>query len=106
MVFSEKVEKIIAVLKGVALGLLFLFVILFCAYSDTHYKRTGWIKTTGTVHVFEFTDTTGNVWEFEDENLLIPNDIPIKCTVKMFTNNTTDYIKDDMIIGYDFKNQK
>lgn len=106
MVLSERMEKVVIVLKGVVLGSLFLFVILFCAYSDTHYKRTGWIRTTGTEHVFEFTDSTGNVWEFEDEQLLIPSDRPIEVRVKMFTNNTTDYIKDDIIISYDFKNEK
>ena len=55
---------------------------------------------------FEFVDTTGHVWVFTDEELLIPTGTPIEATIKMFTNNTTDYIEDDIILDYEIKNEK
>lgn len=106
MVWSERVEKFFIVLKSVLLGTVIFLLILFCAYTDTHYKRTGWIQTTGIKNEFEFVDTRGNVWRFSDYNLIIPSGTPIEATVKMHTNNTTDYIKDDIILDYSFKNQK
>lgn len=106
MVWSERVEKFFIVLKSVLLGTVIFLLILFCAYTDTHYKRTGWIQTTGIKNEFEFVDTRGNVWRFSDYDLIIPSGTPIEATVKMHTNNTTDYIKDDIILDYSFKNQK
>jgi hypothetical protein len=106
MVWSERVEKFFIVLKGVLLGTVIFLLILFCAYTDTHYTRTGWIQTTGIKNEFEFVDTRGNVWKFSDYDLIIPSETPIEVTVKMHTNNTTDYIKDDIILDYSFKNQK
>lgn len=106
MVWSERVEKFFIVLKSILLGTVIFLLILFCAYTDTHYKRTGWIQTTGIKNEFEFVDTRGNVWRFSDYDLIIPSGTPIEATVKMHTNNTTDYIKDDIILDYSFKNQK
>jgi hypothetical protein len=106
MVWSERVEKFFIVLKGILFGTIIFLLILFCAYTDTHYTRTGWIQTTGIKGEFEFVDTRGNVWKFSDYDLIIPSGTPIEATVKMHTNNTTDYIKDDIILDYSFKNQK
>lgn len=106
MVWSDTMSKIFIILKSVILGTVIFLLILFCAYSDTHYKRTGWIQTTGIKNEFEFVDSRGYVWRFVDDELIIPNGKPIEATVKMHTNNTTDYIKDDIILDYEFKNQK
>lgn len=106
MIWSNTTKKVFTIFKSIVIVSLILFTILFCVYSDTHYSRTGWIQTTETDNLFEFVDTKGHIWEFTDEELLIPNGTPIETTVKMFTNNTTDYIEDDIIIGYKIKNKK
>lgn len=106
MVWSDRMNKVFIILKSILLGTVIFLVILFCAYSDTHYSRTGWIQTTGIKNEFEFIDITGHVWVFTDEELLIPTGTPIEATVKMFTNNTTDYIEDDIILDYEIKNEK
>ena len=106
MVWSERIDKVFIIFKSIVFGVLIFLIILFCAYSDTHYSRTGWIQTTNIKNEFEFVDLTGHVWKFIDNELLIPNGTPIEATVKMYTNNTTDYIEDDIILDYNFKNQK
>ena len=106
MVWSKEMERFFIITKSVMFCVLFLFIILLCAYSDTHYKRTGWIQTTSNNGVFEFVDSTGNIWEFADSELIIPFGKPIEATARMFTNNTTDFIKDDIILDYEFMNMK
>lgn len=106
MVWSDTMNKVFIILKSILLATVIFLIILFCAYSDTHYSRTGWIQTTGIKNKFEFVDITGHVWVFIDEELLIPTGTPIEATVKMFTNNTTDYIEDDIILDYEIKNEK
>ena len=106
MVFSDNVKKAISIIKGVAICALILFGIFICCYSDTHYKRVGWVQTTGIKNEFEFVDSKGNIWLFTDDDLLIPSNVPVEAVVKMHTNGTTDYIKDDFILDYEFQNKK
>ena len=110
MVFSKRVQTASKIAKIIFFTMIFMAVIFICAYSDTHYTRTGWIKHTKINNEFEFTDSTGNVWIFINEDLLIPYNTAIEAEVKMYTNGTTDYIKDDEIISYEIvsisKNEK
>lgn len=89
--FGEVVKVVLIV--AVILGILF-----YCAYSDTHYTRDGFIKCTNTPHLYTFTDTSGHVWEFTDDKIMIPCNVSVNGTAEMFTNNTTDFIQDDMIL--------
>lgn len=77
---------------GICVAILFI-----CAYSDTHYTRTGFIKHTAKPNLYIFTDTSGNDWEIINTDTFIPNNKSVYASVKMFTNNTTDYINDDII---------
>ena len=99
MVWSDNVKKFFGIVKLILITCLCFGVVLFCAYSDTHYVRTGYIKHKYK-NLYTFTDSKGHIWEFIDDSLLIPTDRPIEAEVKMFTNNTTDYIKDDIILDY------
>lgn len=76
---------------GLMIGLMY-----FLAYSDTHYTRTGVVRQVGTTYFFK--DGTGNDWEFYADTI-----IPVNANVKakFFNNNTTDNIKDDMLIDYE-----
>ena len=58
MVWSDRMNKVFIILKSVLLGAIIFLIILFCAYSDTHYSRTGGIQTTGIKNEFEFVDIT------------------------------------------------
>lgn len=104
MVWSKKAEKIFMILKCTFCGLFIFLLVVFCAYSETHYSRTGWIQPTGVKNEFEFIDITGNIWAFTDDNLIIPNGKTIEAVVKMHTNNTINRIEDDIILNYKFKN--
>lgn len=106
MVFSDEVKKIISIVKTVLFCAFLVLIYVICSYSDTHYKRTGWIQTTNIKGEFEFVDSKGNVWSFIDDELLIPSNVPVEAVVKMHTNGTTDYIKDDIILDYSFQNKK
>lgn len=89
-------------IKGVKYGLgigICIAVLFFCAYSDTHYTRTGFIKHISKSNLYVFTDNTGNEWKIENSDMLIPYNSVAFASVKMFTNNTTDYIYDDMIVN-------
>ena len=86
------------VLKGILVISLIVSGLFFCAYLDTHYDRAGFIKCTNTPNLYTFTDSNGHVWEFTDSNIMIPSNTAIKGTAKMFTNNTTEYIYDDIIL--------
>lgn len=76
---------------GLIIGLLY-----FLAYSDTHYTRIGMVKQIGSMYSFK--DGTGNNWEFYADSI-IPANANVKA--KFFNNNTTDNIKDDMLIDYE-----
>ena len=89
------------VIKGIKYGLgiaIFIAFLFFCAYSDTHYTRIGYIKHRKQPNLYVFIDETKNEWEFINSDLFIPNNTVADVAVKMFTNNTTDYIYDDMIM--------
>ena len=92
------IKKCFEVIKIIFVVGLVIGVILFCAYSDTHYSRTGFIKHSELPNLYTFTDSNGNVWEFVDEDIIIPYNTAVQATAKMFTNNTTDNITDDMIL--------
>ena len=92
------IKKGFEVVKIIFIISLIVSIILFCAYSDTHYSRTGFIKSTNISNLYTFTDSNGHVWEFTDNNIIIPSNTAIKASVKMFTNNTTEYITDDIIL--------
>lgn len=91
----NKVIKGIKYCIGIGLCISVLFI---CAYSDTHYTRTGFIKHTANPNLYIFTDTSGNDWEIINDAKFIPYNESAYASVKMFTNNTTDYIKDDIIV--------
>jgi len=93
------INKVIKYVFGIGLGISILF---FCAYNDTHYTRIGYIKHTHQPNLYIFVDETKNEWEFTDSDLLIPYNTVVNVAVKMFTNNTTDYIYDDMIVDMEF----
>ena len=44
MVWSDNVKKFFNIVKVILITCLCFGVVLFCAYSDTHYIRTGYIK--------------------------------------------------------------
>ena len=92
------IKKILEVVRVIFMISLMVGIILFCAYSDTHYSRTGFIKHAGLPNLYIFTDSNGNIWEFVDEDIIIPYNSVIQATAKMFTNNTTDDITDDIIL--------
>ena len=71
-------------------------IMFFLAYSETHYKRTGFIKYNGD-NVYTFKDETGHMWNFYS-NTIIPVNAHIQAD--FFTNNTIDNIYDDMLTGY------
>lgn len=106
MVWSSTMKKVFGIIKIILFTVLFIFIVLLCGYLDTHYERTGWIQTTKINNEFDFIDSTGHVWRFYDTDLLIPMGKPIEVTVKMHTNHTTNNIKDDIILDYEFKNEK
>ena len=89
------------IIKGIKIGLvsvMMLSIMLLLAYSETHYKRTGFIKKKCmTTDEYYFYDSKGDVWLFETEEEL-NSDMMVE--VKMFNNNTMDNIKDDIIISY------
>lgn len=92
------IKKVLEIIKIIFMVGLVIGVILFCAYSDTHYSRTGFIKHSEIPNLYVFTDSNGNAWEFIDENIIIPYNTAIQATARMFTNNTTDNITDDIIL--------
>lgn len=92
------IKKVLEIIKIIFMVGLVIGVILFCAYSDTHYSRTGFIKHSELPNLYTFIDSNGNVWEFVDEDIIIPYNTVVQATAKMFTNNTTDDITDDMIL--------
>ena len=85
-------------LKVTLITIIVVGILYFLAYSETHYVRTGFVKKkVVTVNEYYFYDSRGNIWLFEtDENL--NSDMTIE--VKMFNNNTMDYIQDDIIVDY------
>ena len=91
-------NKIFSVLKVILITGCIIGIVLFCAYSDTHYSRMGYIKSTNTPYLYTFNDINGNIWEFTDYDIIIPSNTAIKSEARMFTNNTTDYIEDDIIL--------
>ena len=97
---KELTVRIIRVVLGVIVVLSVLFLL---AYSETHYTRTGFVKRKAvTLNEYYFYDSTGNVWLFEsDEDL--NSDMVIEA--KMFTNCTTDNIKDDILVDYQILSQ-
>ena len=96
---KRKVRELISRTIRIILGVIVVASILFVlAYSETHYTRTGFVKRKAvTLNDYYFYDSTGNVWEFETDEKL-NSDMIIEA--KMFTNCTTDNIKDDMIVDY------
>ena len=92
------VNKFFEVVKVVLIVVVIFGILFYCAYSDTHYTRDGFIKCTNTPHLYTFTDTNGHVWEFTDDEIMIPCNVSVNGTAEMFTNNTTDFIQDDMIL--------
>ena len=63
------IKKILEVVRVIFMISLMVGIILFCAYSDTHYSRTGFIKHAGLPNLYIFTDSNGNIWEFVDEDI-------------------------------------
>ena len=92
---KEIIIKVLRILLGIGIV---ITVLLFLAYSETHYTRTGFVKKKPlSIDEYYFYDSKGNIWEFlADEKL--NSDMNIE--VKMFNNCTMDNIKDDMIIDY------
>lgn len=62
-------------------------------HYETHYNREG-IVTKVEGNITTITDTTGNTWEVEDEDIAIGTNV----TLKMHTQGTTNNITDDTII--------
>jgi hypothetical protein len=71
-------------------------IMVLLAYSETHYKRTGFVKCNGE-NVYTFKDESGNMWDFYS-NEIIPINAHIQAS--FFTNNTLDNITDDMVTDY------
>ena len=95
----DKKELAEIITKALLVIIVIIGLLYFVGYSQTHYTRTGFVKKKAvTVDEYYFYDSRGNVWLFEtDENL--NSDMTIE--VKMFNNNTMDYIEDDIIIDYE-----
>ena len=104
------IKKGLEVLKVVVIVAILVAIVLFCAYNETHYYRVGFIKHTDTPYLYTFTDSTGNMWEFVDYNLIIPYNTIVKASVQMYTNNTLSNITDDEILDIEIlsisKNKK
>lgn len=92
------INKIFEIIKVILMCGIIVFIIFFCAYSDTHYTREGFISHGESKDLYIFTDFNGHMWEFTDENIIIPYNTIVKATARMFTNNTTENIKDDIIL--------
>lgn len=84
------------ILKSALSVVVILGVMFLLAYSETHYKRTGFIKHIDN-DIYMFKDETGNMWEFYSDTI-----IPVNARIQadFFTNNTLDNIYDDMVIDY------
>ena len=83
--------------QSIIMGIIIISVFVGAGVSDniqSHYNRQGTVvERVDTLSVIE--DTTGNLWEVEDENLNI-ND---KVNMKMFTCHTDNIITDDEIVS-------
>ena len=91
----KKNINIVKIIFGIAL---FVLAMGYYGYTETHYNRMGFIKHTDTPNLYTFTDSTGNVWEFVDDEIIIPYNTVIKASVNMHTNGTIDDITDDEIL--------
>lgn len=85
------------IIKTVLAITIILGVMVLLAYSETHYKRTGFVKH-GNNNIYTFKDETGNMWDFYSDEI-IPENARIKAN--FFTNNTLDNIYDDMLTDYE-----
>lgn len=94
----KKSVNIVKIIFGIAL---FVLAMGYYGYTETHYQRTGFIKHTETPNLYTFVDSTGNVWEFVDDEMIIPYNTVIKASVKMHTKGTIDDITDDEILNID-----
>ena len=94
----NKKEIAEVIIKVTLVAIIIYGLLYFVGYTQTHYTRTGFVKKKCmTTDEYYFYDSKGNVWLFgTDENL--NSDMTIE--VKMFNNNTMDYIEDDEIIDY------
>ena len=91
------------IITAIMVGLFFLF-----AYQQTHYVRVGHVVCTKQFAIdyyYDFTDSTGNIYEFISIEQIDPNAV---VKVIMFNNCTEEDVKDDMIIDYKIisKNEK
>lgn len=84
------------IIKTVFAISLFVSVMFFLAYQETHYTRTGHIINIDN-GVCTFSDGTGNNWDFYSDTV-----IPLNAIVhaNFFTNNTLDNIYDDQLVDY------
>ena len=88
--------KIKNIIKTTFVFIFILSIMVFLAYSETHYSRVGVVKhNNGSIYTFK--DNKGNNWAF-NTNEIIPANAKVK--LKFFTNNTMDNIYDDMIVDY------
>ena len=96
-------------IKVIVVMILFIALVIVCGYSESHYYRTGFIHHTNTPYKYTFTDSTGNMWEFVDYDILIPYNTSVKANVKMYTHGS-DTIYDDEILDIEIlsvsKNKK
>lgn len=86
---SENVKAFIAISVVIS-------IIIFAAYKETKYTRTGQLYRVGTFE-YEFTDITGHEWVFYTDDI-IADETEVK--VWMDTKGTPTYIYDDAIIDY------
>lgn len=100
------VNKVVKIIKGIAIGCLMFGMFLILAYEQTHYVRVGHVKQIaqhGVLFEYSFIDGTGNEWLFNDKNIL---DTDTLVKVVMFNNCTEENIYDDMVIKYKIISEK
>ena len=97
-------NKVVSILKGVVICIIFVGGMFLLSYEQTHYTRVGVAKQVaqhGVVYEYEFSDATGNSWNFFATDIINTDDV---VKIKMYNNNTDSNIYDDMVVDFEIIN--
>lgn len=97
-------NKFFSILRGVIIFVMFVGGMFLLSYQQTHYTRIGRAKQVaqhGVFYEYEFSDATGNSWNFYATDIITMDDV---VKIKMYNNNTDSNIYDDMIVDFKIVN--